>query len=86
KAFSTHLTNHHAEVAAFGGMFLLLVFLNFMLDDEKETHWLGNFEAKIGALGKVSSIAVMIAIAALLGSMTYVDEAQKMVVLIAGMW
>ncbi|WP_164247857.1 DUF475 domain-containing protein, partial [Stenotrophomonas maltophilia] len=79
-------TNHHAEVAAFGGMFLLLVFLNFMLDDEKETHWLGNFEAKIGALGKVSSIAVMIAIAALLGSMTYVDEAQKMVVLIAGMW
>ncbi|WP_314437133.1 DUF475 domain-containing protein [Massilia timonae] len=86
KAFSTHLTNHHAEVAAFGGMFLLLVFLNFMLDDEKETHWLGNFEQKIGALGKVSSIAVMIAIAALLFSMTYVDEAQKMVVLIAGMW
>ena len=86
KAFSTHLTNHHAEVAAFGGMFLLLVFLNFMLDDEKETHWLGNVEAKIGALGKVSSIAVMIAIAALLFSMTYVDEAQKMVVLIAGMW
>ncbi len=86
KAFSTHLTNHHAEVAAFGGMFLLLVFLNFMLDDEKETHWLGNFEAKIGALGKVSSIAVMIAIAALLFSMTYVEEAQKMVVLIAGMW
>ena len=86
KAFSTHLTNHHAEVAAFGGMFLLLVVLNFMLDDEKETHWLGNFEKKLGALGKVSSIAVMIAIAALLFSLTYVDEAQKMVVAIAGMW
>ena len=86
KAFSMHLTNHHAEVAAFGGMFLLLVFLNFMLDDEKETHWLGNFEKKLGSLGKVSSIAVMIAIAALLFSLTYVDEAQKMVVAIAGMW
>jgi hypothetical protein len=86
KAFSTHLTNHHAEVAAFGGMFLLLVFLNFMLDDEKETHWLGNIEKKIGALGKVSSVAVMIAIAALLFSMTYVDEAQKMIVLTAGLW
>ena len=86
KAFSTHLTNHHAEVAAFGGMVLLLVFLNFMLDDEKETHWLGNIEKKIGALGKVSSIAVMIAIAALLFSMTYVDEAQKMIVLTAGLW
>jgi hypothetical protein len=59
KGFSTHLTNHHAEVAAFGGMFLLLVFLNFLLDDEKEHHWLGHFEEKLGALGKVSSIAVM---------------------------
>jgi hypothetical protein len=37
ESLSQHLTNHHAEVAAFGGMFLLLVFLNFLLDDEKET-------------------------------------------------
>ena len=71
KAFSMHLTNHHAEVAAFGGMFLLLVFLNFLLDDEKELHWLGNFEKKLGSLGKVSSIAVMIALGTLMGSMTH---------------
>ena len=33
--YSMHLTNHHAEVAAFGGIFLLLVFLNFLLYHEK---------------------------------------------------
>jgi len=86
KGFSTHLTNHHAEVAAFGGMFLLMVFLNFILDHEKELHWLGHFERKLGALGKVSSIAVMVALGALLFAMTFVDEAQKMIVLIAGIW
>ena len=86
KAFSTHLTNHHAEVAAFGGMFLLLVFLNFLLDDEKELHWLGHVEAKLGALGKVSSVSVMIALLSLMGAMTLVDEAQKLVVLMAGLW
>ncbi|WP_395405856.1 DUF475 domain-containing protein [Pseudoduganella sp. UC29_106] len=86
KGFSTHLTNHHAEVAAFGGMFLLMVFLNFILDHEKELHWLGHFERKLGALGKVSSIAVMIALGVLLGSLSIVDEAQKMVVLISGIW
>jgi hypothetical protein len=86
KGFSGHLTAHHAEVAAFGGMFLLLVFLNFLLDSDKETHWLGNFEKKLGALGKVSSIAVMVSLAALLFSMTFVEEAQKMVVLTAGIW
>ena len=72
KAYSQHLTNHHAEVAAFGGMFLLLVFLNFLFDDEKEHHWLGHFEAKLGSLGKVSSISVMIAIAALMASLSLV--------------
>ena len=43
-------------MAAFGGIFLLLVFLNFLFDDEKELHWLGWIEEKLGALGKVSSI------------------------------
>jgi len=86
KTYSMHLTNHHAEVAAFGGMFLLLVFLNFLLDAEKETHWLGNFEKKLGALGKVSSISVMISIGVLLACMGLVTEAQKLVVLISGLW
>ena len=31
--FSTHLTTHTAYVAAFGGIFLLLVFLNFLFDE-----------------------------------------------------
>jgi hypothetical protein len=86
KQYSMHLTNHHAEVAAFGGMFLLLVFLNFLLDDEKELHWLGNVEEKLGSLGKVSSISVMVAIGALMASLSLVGEAQKMVVLISGLW
>ena len=86
KQYSAHLTAHHAEVAAFGGMFLLLVFLNFLLDEEKEMHWLGHIEAKIGSLGKVSSIAVMLAIGALMASLSLVAEAQKMVVLISGLW
>jgi hypothetical protein len=86
KQYSMHLTAHHAEVAAFGGMFLLLVFLNFLLDDEKELHWLGHVERKLGALGKVSSISVMVAIGALMASLNLVPQAEKMVVLMSGLW
>ena len=86
KAYSAHLTAHHAEVAAFGGMFLMLVFLNFLLDDEKETHWLGNFEKKLGSFGKVSSISVMLSLAALLFASTFVEGAQRMIVLVAGIY
>jgi hypothetical protein len=85
-AYSTHLTNHHAEVAAFGGIFLLLVFLNFLLDEEKKTHWLGAWEEKLGALGKVSSISVMIALGTLMASLTMIEEGNKLVVLTAGLW
>ncbi|QBE62972.1 DUF475 domain-containing protein [Pseudoduganella lutea] len=84
--YSRHLTEHHAEVAAFGGIFLLMVFLNFILDPEKETHWLGNFEEKLGSLGKVSSISIMVALATLLGCMTLVQEGQKLAVLLSGLW
>ena len=85
-AYSTHLTNHHAEVAAFGGIFLLLVFLNFLLDDEKQLHWLGRIEEKLGALGKVPSISVMLALGTLMASLTMVQDASKLVVLTSGLW
>ena len=84
--YARHLTDHHAEVAAFGGMFLLLVFLNFLLDEKKELHWLGHIEEKIASFGKVASIAIMIAIGALLASMTMLEEGQKLAVLVAGLW
>jgi len=84
--YSRHLVNHHAEVAAFGGIFLLLVFLNFMLDESKELHWLGHVEEKIASFGKLSSISVMVAIAALMASLTMVEESKKLAVLVAGLW
>ena len=84
--YARHLTDHHAEVAVFGGMFLLLVFLNFLLDEKKELHWLGHIEEKISSFGKVASIAVMIAIGSLLASLTMVDAGRQLPVLIAGLW
>jgi len=84
--YARHLTDHHAEVAVFGGMFLLLVFLNFLLDEEKELHWLGSIEEKIASFGKVSSISIMIAIATLLASLAMVEGGSQLSVLKAGLW
>ena len=84
--YARHLTSHHAEVAAFGGIFLLLVFLNFLLDEKKELHWLGHVEEKISTFGKVASISVMIALGTLLACMTMIEESKRLVVLVAGLW
>jgi len=85
--YSRLLSAHHAEVAAFGGVFLLLVFLNFMIDEEKDTHWLGWVEEKIAAMHKLDTVAILIAMVVLLVSVTnLVPEANQMAVLLAGVW
>ncbi|KNE80300.1 MULTISPECIES: DUF475 domain-containing protein [Streptomyces] len=59
------VTDAHPAIAAFGGMFLLMIFLNFLFD-EKEHHWLPWFEKPLGRLGKVDGLAVGIALVVLL--------------------
>lgn len=81
--YSRHLTANHAQVAAFGGSFLLLVFLNFFFDEEKELHWLGWIEEKFGRHGN-EGLSTLLALLAVYGCMALVPEAQKLSVLMAG--
>ena len=84
--FSRYLTKHHDEVAAFGGVFLLLVFLNFIFDEDKELHWLGNVEEKMSSYGKIQAVPIFIALLVVLGSLTLAEESNHLVVLTAGVW
>jgi hypothetical protein len=81
--YSKHLTANHAQVAAFGGSFLLLVFLNFLFDQEKELHWLGWIEEKLGKHGNegLSTLATLLAV---FGCVALVPEAHKLSVMMAG--
>jgi hypothetical protein len=81
--YSKYLTGAHAEVAAFGGAFLLLVFLNFLFDDQKELHWLGWIEEKLGQHG-TESLAVLLALAAVFACVSLVAGAEQYKVLTAG--
>ncbi|WP_373991229.1 DUF475 domain-containing protein [Duganella sp. BuS-21] len=81
--YSRHLTGAHAEVAAFGGAFLLLVFLNFLFDDQKELHWLGWIEEKLGQHG-TESLSVLLALLAVFGCVSLVGAEAQYKVLTAG--
>ena len=50
------LHQSHWEIAGFGGMFLAMVFLNFILEEQDHT-WLGIIERKLQALGRLKSFA-----------------------------
>lgn len=85
-SFSAHLSAHHAEVAAFGGIFLLLVFLNFLIDHEKELHWLGAIEAKVARIGRVKSVPILIALCVVMLATYSVGEQLKYAVMMSGIW
>lgn len=84
--YSQRLMDHHAEIAAFGGMFLLLVFLNFLFDDGKDTHWFHWLESRLASLANVPAMSVFVSMIALLIMVSAVGEDTKLVVTLAGIW
>jgi hypothetical protein len=54
----------HPAIAAFGGMFLLMIFLDFVFE-EREIAWLGWFERPLARIGKLDQLSVVIALVAL---------------------
>lgn len=81
--YARHLADKHAEVAAFGGVFLLMVFLRFLFDEEKELHWLGWIEEKLGEYGS-ESLAVLVSLVTILVAVQFLPEGRMLSVLTYG--
>lgn len=83
-AYTQHVADSHAQIAAFGGMFLLMVFLHFMFDGTKELHWIKSVEKRLASLGKLESVEVVAALSLLLGLQVFLPAEQRHDVLQAG--
>ncbi|MGW0463872.1 DUF475 domain-containing protein [Streptomyces sp. NPDC003027] len=69
------VTDAHPAIAAFGGMFLLMIFLDFIFED-RDIKWLSWLERPLAKLGKVDMLSVCIAlIALLLSAMSFATHA-----------
>ena len=79
-----YLSAAHGSISAFGGMFLLMVFLGFMLNHKRDIHWLGVIEKKIGIIGNLQSIEVIAALLILVGFQSIIPTYMQATVLIAG--
>ncbi|MFG2721012.1 DUF475 domain-containing protein [Streptomyces sp. NPDC048416] len=71
------VTDAHPSIAAFGGMFLLMIFLDFIFED-RDIKWLAWLERPLAKLGKIDMLSVCIALIALLvASMTVATHAHQ---------
>ena len=66
KLYSQMMSEAHLAVSSFGGVFLLMVALNFFLDSNKETHWISAIEKTFGKLAKVNGAGFMFALIVIL--------------------
>ncbi|NUL06929.1 DUF475 domain-containing protein, partial [Streptomyces lunaelactis] len=71
------VTDAHPSIAAFGGMFLLMIFLDFIFED-RDIKWLAWLERPLAKLGKVDMLSVCLALIVLLvSSMTFAVNAHQ---------
>jgi hypothetical protein len=64
--YADKLTAAHPAIAAFGGIFLFMIFLDFMFDEERDIHWLAPIERALGKLGRLDILSTVFALIALL--------------------
>lgn len=83
--YSRHVLNSHISIAAFGGMFLLMVFFHYFFDEDKDIHWLEPIEKRLAKMGKLESVEVIIALTLLFGLHLLLPPESRYEALMAGM-
>lgn len=86
EAYTHHLESAHTSIAAFGGMFLLMVFLKFMFDQGKDVHWINIIETKLSRLGKLESMEIVLALSFLLILEQFLPGEQALAEMSAGVF
>jgi hypothetical protein len=82
--YADHIHEAHPAIAAFGGMFLLMIFLDFMFD-ERDHQWikpLERFTARLGSFDVLSTILALISL--VVAAQTLSPDGKEGTVMVAG--
>lgn len=80
------LTDAHHQIAAFGGAFLMMVFLKFFVARHKTRHWLAMIERPMTRLGKLEAVEAALTLSLVLLSAGMLAEPQRGEFIVAGVW
>jgi len=73
------------RILAFGGMFLLMVFLRYFFNEAKTLHWWRLIESRLSSAGRVESLEAALAVLVLLAVALVLPAGQRADVLISGL-
>ena len=84
--YAAMMQGAHLAVSAFGGAFLLMVFLDYFFSHEKDVHWIEIIEKPAAKMGIFQSIELIFALGAMLIIHRYIPDAEKSTFLISFLW
>ncbi len=82
--YANYLHQTHAPIVTFGGMFLIMLFLNYFFNHEKVVHWIRPLENWLAHFDDIKGIEIVISLFMLLLTQNFVPSEQKLHVIIAG--
>lgn len=83
--YAHYLELTHAPIVAFGGAFLLMLFMDYFVEEKKEVHWIPFIEEKFQLLSKVKGICTITTLLALGLLMYKLDPAVRQSVFTSGL-
>lgn len=82
--YTYYLHQTHAPIVAFGGTFLMMLFLSYFINDEKEIHWIKYLEKKLKLFDTISGAETIITLLALFIIQAHVSIEQRLFVVLSG--
>ena len=82
--YAHYLELTHAPIVTFGGAFLLMLFLDYFTEDEKDVHWLHFIETRLQKLSKIKGICTITTLIALGLLLPKIEPAMQLSVLKSG--
>lgn len=82
--YAGYLRATHAPIVTFGGLFLIMLFLNYFFNHKKEVHWIKCVESPLAHFDHISGIEVIISLSIIMGLQTVIPAEEKLAVILAG--
>lgn len=83
--YTHYLELTHAPIVTFGGTFLMMLFLDYFIEEEKEVHWFTFIESKLQKLSKFKGICTITTLCVLALMLFEIPQETRQSVLTSGL-
>lgn len=82
--YAHYLHQTHAPIVAFGGTFLMMLFLTYFFNEKKEVHWIKDLERNLQYFGNIKGAETIIVLLTLFAVQSHINSDQRLFVVLSG--